>query len=346
MRIIAPMMILIMMTSTLAGCTGGDPDSGGEMDTDAINDLIDQNLQDFINNTTITVNQEIHHHYYNNTTVNEGDLTNNAYNTEYNNTTVIEGGEVTNYDQSSSYYNASNGGNNVGIIHTIDFVFDLDFLWGNSPIVPGDRNSTYTTNWSYYDYATNDYRNDVFTFSCGIYYLVGNSSTNSSNLQTYWENNNWYDDAWSDNGYNNTMRDLFHSVAWNEDLRWVCDEDFYGYNDHDNRYSEIIFEFTIPEGFALMCIRGAYTTNPMVYTGVNYSTNGFDYTWSADSGQAAMVVDGVYWSCNNDRTTIGGEYDMLVQIGESHLYEDRDYRLIWSYQLVPVIPHDQTDLDD
>ena len=37
MRIIAPMMILIMMTSTLAGCTGGDPDSGGEMDTDAIN---------------------------------------------------------------------------------------------------------------------------------------------------------------------------------------------------------------------------------------------------------------------------------------------------------------------
>jgi hypothetical protein len=28
MRIIAPMMILIMMTSTLSGCTGGDPDSG------------------------------------------------------------------------------------------------------------------------------------------------------------------------------------------------------------------------------------------------------------------------------------------------------------------------------
>ena len=46
MRIIAPMMILIMMTSTLAGCTGGDPDSGGEMDTDAINDLIDANLQE------------------------------------------------------------------------------------------------------------------------------------------------------------------------------------------------------------------------------------------------------------------------------------------------------------
>jgi len=67
MRIIAPMMILIMMTSTLAGCTGGDPDGGGndEIDMDILNQLIDDNLQDFVNNTTITVEN----HYHNNTTV-------------------------------------------------------------------------------------------------------------------------------------------------------------------------------------------------------------------------------------------------------------------------------------
>jgi len=67
MRIIAPMMILIMMTSTLAGCTGGDPDGGGndEIDMDILNQLIDENLQDFINNTTITVEN----HYHNNTTI-------------------------------------------------------------------------------------------------------------------------------------------------------------------------------------------------------------------------------------------------------------------------------------
>jgi len=332
------------MTSTLAGCTGGDPDSGGEMDADALNDLIDQNLQDFINNTTITVNQEIHHHYYNNTTVNEGDLTNNAYNTEYNNTTVIDGGEVTNYDQSSSYYNSSSGGSATGIMHTIDFVFDLDFLLGNSPIVPGDRNNIYTTTWSYYDYATNDYRNDTFTFSCGIYYLVGNSSTNNSNLQTYWENNNWYDDAWSDNGYNNTMRDLFHSIASNEELRWVCDEDFYGYNNNNIYHAEKIFEFTIPEGFALLCVRGDYS-RPMIYLDNNGTTNGLDYQWLSWD-DARMVVDGVYWYCDNDRPSIGGEYDMLVELGATGLQENRNYRLIWSYQLVPVIPHDQTDLED
>ena len=341
MRIIAPMMILIMMTSTLAGCTGGDPDSGGEMDTDAINDLIDQNLQDFINNTTITVNQEIHHHYYNNTTVNEGDTTNNDYNTEYNNTTVIDGGEVTNYDQSSSYYNSS-GGSSTGIVHTIDFVFDLDFLWGNSPIVPGDSDNIYTTNWSYYDYATNDYRNDVFTFSCSIYYLVGNSSTNNSNLQTYWENNNWYDDAWSDNGYNNTMRDLFHSIAWNEDLRWVCDENFYGNDDDQTNFSEIIYEFSIPQGFALSCIDTEtratlyYSNNATTYSNWSTSWNIYTYTY----------VDGMSFSCNSYLQTIGGEYDMDVIIRGSPLIENRDYRLVWSYELIPVIPHDQTDLDD
>jgi len=58
---------LIMMTSTLAGCTGGDPDGGGNdnIDMDVLNQLIDDNLQDFINNTTITVEN----HYHNNTTI-------------------------------------------------------------------------------------------------------------------------------------------------------------------------------------------------------------------------------------------------------------------------------------
>ncbi len=346
MRIIAPMMILIMMTSTLAGCTGGDPDGGGDIDSDALNDLIDQNLQDFINNTTITVNQEIHHH--NNTTV-----VNNYYSTnnEFNNTTVIEGGEVTNqnYDQSNTYYNASSlGGNGTsnGIIHTIDFVFDLDFLWGNSPIVPGDRDNIYTTNWSYYDYSTNDYRNDVFTFSCGIYYLVGNSSSNNSNLQTYWENNNWYDDAWSDNGYNNTMRDLFHSVAWNEDLRWVCDEDFYGNDDNNDTHSEIIYEFTIPEGYAIRCSLNSY--GKLYRSTGNESWSGFEYQWESPQEIYTMFVDGIFWNygCGNNQDIIGGEHEMKFTLIYDYLRENYDYRIIWSYELVQVIPNNQNDSDD
>jgi len=61
-------LTLLMIASALAGCTSGDPDGDGEMgiDTDMLNDLIEDNLQDFINNSSVTVHQEIH--YHNNTT--------------------------------------------------------------------------------------------------------------------------------------------------------------------------------------------------------------------------------------------------------------------------------------
>jgi len=348
MRIIAPMMILIMMTSTLAGCTGGDPDSGGEMDSDAINDLIDQNLQDFINNTTITVNQEIHHHYYNNTTVNEGDLTNNDYTVGYNNTTVIEGGEVTNqnYDQSSTYYNASSiGGNGTSnsIIRTIDFTFDLDFIWGSTPIIPGNRTNTYTTTWTYYDYATNSERTDTFTFVCGVYYLVG--SANSSNEETYWENSNYYDDAWSDNGYNNTMRDIFSNIAWNEDLRWECDEDFYGNQQNSDYDNVVVYNFTIPQGYAMLCLHDG--ERPALFEQMNIAEDDGTQRWTQTGDYGSIRIDGVSIYCGSYYfKSMGGEYDMNVLIIMSNLEENTDYRLIYTYQLVQVLPHDQTDIED
>jgi hypothetical protein len=307
------------MTSTLAGCTGGDPDGGGNdnIDMDVLNQLIDDNLQDFINNTTITVNN----HYHNNTSI------------------VNNDNSQTNVTGSSS--SLGNGSTN-GIVRTIDYIFDLDYLWGNAPVIPGDRTNTYTTIWTYYDYPTNSERTDIFTFNCDVYYLVG--SANSSNEQTYWENNNYYDDAWSDNGYNNTLRDIFHNIANEEDLRFTCDEDFYGYSSNSNYYSEMVYEFTIPEGFALMCLRGDYS-NPQIYRSTNSTSNSINYEWS-NYGGTQMIIDGLYWYCNNDMPSIGGEHDMIVQFGSSNLEENYNYRLIWSYQLVPVIPHDQNDLED
>ena len=96
----ATLMVLVLVSSTLAGCTS-DPDGGGmdELDSDALQDLFDEHFQDFINNTTVTVNN----HYHNNTTV-----VNNDYDTnnEYNNTTNVDGGEINNYNQ----YNGSGAG--------------------------------------------------------------------------------------------------------------------------------------------------------------------------------------------------------------------------------------------
>ena len=108
MRAKAVLMALAMMTTALAGCTGTDGVT--EVDEDALNELIQDNLQDFINNTTVVVNQDFH--YHNNTTyvVDDGDYSSPVVN-EYNNTTNVDGGEVNNHntDNSVNHYNGACG---------------------------------------------------------------------------------------------------------------------------------------------------------------------------------------------------------------------------------------------
>ena len=55
-----------MLTTSLAGCTGGDPDAGGndEFDAETLQGMIEAGLQDFMNNTTV----EITNNYYTNET--------------------------------------------------------------------------------------------------------------------------------------------------------------------------------------------------------------------------------------------------------------------------------------
>ena len=52
------------------------------------------------------------------------------------------------------------------------------------------------------------------------------------------------------------------------------------------------------------------------------------------------------FTCDSYSQTIGGEYDMDVIIRGGPLTENTEYRLVWSYELIPVISHDQTDLND
>ncbi len=345
MRAIALPIVILMLTATFAGCVGGDPDGDDSsgIDMDALNQMIDNHLQDFINNTTVTVNQDFH--YYNNTTyiIDDGDYgTVNQYSNTTNiaNTTNIDGATIQNYDYSSFNYSGLTGSGNssFGSMFSIDFEFDLDLLWGNSPILPGNRTNSYTTSWYYFDYLTNDYRTDEFTFDCDVYYLVG--SANSSNEQTYWNNSNYYDDAWSDNGYNNTMREMMHNVAWNETLRFTCDEEFYGYPENEEYFNEIIYRFTIPEGFGLRCTSDA--SYPQYYE--KLSSDGWvDYS---SSSYGYLYVDGISWYCGSQHHIIGGEEDMDVLIYAHDLQRESDYRLLFSYELIPVIARDEPDLGD
>ena len=61
----ATLMVLVLVSSTLAGCTG-DPDGGGndEFDAETLQGMIESGLEDFMNNTTV----EITTNYYTNET--------------------------------------------------------------------------------------------------------------------------------------------------------------------------------------------------------------------------------------------------------------------------------------
>ena len=69
MKTKALLMTIAMMSAALAGRTGSDGVT--EIDDETLQQLFDDNIQDFMNNTSIIVNQEIH--YHNNTTVDGSD---------------------------------------------------------------------------------------------------------------------------------------------------------------------------------------------------------------------------------------------------------------------------------
>jgi len=64
MRTTTILIALTMLATSLAGCTGGDPDAGGndEFDAETLQGMIEAGLQDFMNNTTVEIN------YYTNET--------------------------------------------------------------------------------------------------------------------------------------------------------------------------------------------------------------------------------------------------------------------------------------
>ena len=175
MKTRAVSMVLLMIASALAGCTTGDPDGDGELgiDTDVLNQMIEDNLQDFINNSSVTVHQTIH--YHNNTTyvVDDGDYstTNHAH---FNNTTNVDGGEVVNnnYDQSENTWNIGGASFGEGVNGSVSggsmmFVAHLEFtamdLFPNYQPPPEPQDNVFSYIYTYYDYATNDYRTDTFT---------------------------------------------------------------------------------------------------------------------------------------------------------------------------------------
>ncbi len=106
----AYLLSLILLLVPLAGCAGSDGEVNVDLTTEEIQELIDDNIDDFLNNTSITVNQE------NNNTTNTQTIVNHY------NTTIL---------QSSSLKSITGEKSGLGF-------FD-DYPVGLALIVRGDR---------------------------------------------------------------------------------------------------------------------------------------------------------------------------------------------------------------
>jgi hypothetical protein len=352
----ATLMVLVLVSSTLAGCTG-DPDGGGgdEIDSDALQDLFDEHFQDFLNNTTITVNN----HYYNNTTnvVDDGDYSSTT-NIEYNNTTINEGDEssTNNYnnqtenDYSALNYSWSSAGNGSGkMLYLLDVFFTLEELMPEYEAID-HRNNTINYSYTYYDYLTNSQRTDVFLIQCSDYYIVGSQSNGSG--VSFWNDSSNYADAW-DNEYNDTISDMLYQAAtanyyigseYGQHVRWACDEDYAPGGGWDNVH---LIDIPIPNGMAIDLQR--------------YEMYGFcheEERWVAAEGgnncRSDWDNDGdiQYWTYENFETNlfwedykvstayplwIGGDGDTMLSVYLDDLYPNQQYRLRIYFETITVL---------
>ncbi|MAE36212.1 MAG: hypothetical protein CL968_00490, partial [Euryarchaeota archaeon] len=142
---------MLMIASSLAGCTTAGTDGVPEvtLDDEDIETFLDDYFQDFVNNSSVVINQEIH--YHNETTVNEGD------------------------DSSVRYYNGSGLG--APSVYVLDMVIDSSLLPSeDGEEIPDYRSNSLVVQYEYYDFSTEEQRNDDFTIACNAYYLIESNS--------------------------------------------------------------------------------------------------------------------------------------------------------------------------
>ena len=365
-------MILVLLSGTIAGCTG-DPDGGGgdELDSDALQDLFDEHFQDFINNTTLTVNN----HYYNNTTyvVDDGDYSSTT-NIEYNNTTNVDGGEVNNYyeeyDYSQDNYSFGGGGAggnaSGGTLYLLDIQFTLEDLMPGYEIVD-HRNNTIDYTYTYYDGLMNNDTTETFTIQCSDYYLIGSQSSGGT-AYTYWQSDENYGYLWT-NLYNHTIASMLTNAAWDQwdrnglvdyHTRIACDENF---DVTSGFYDLFLFDIPIPEGMALSGINenhfvglheyvwwyqekqwtydtGCYewvpTSMEMGWT-ESYAPPGWCYSFLNNAFSVNFEFETIQWYYGNGGW-VGGDENSVLTVSVDNIRAGFEYRLIAYFTYAPVVP--------
>ena len=331
-------MILILVP--LAGCSGTDTEVKVDLSNEEINDLIDENLEDVMNNTTVVVFQE-----YNNNTTHVVDQSGTSSTNTY-------------------YFNGSSNGSSQ--------IFVSRITWAMQDILPNftsQINNIFSFTFSYYDYATNDDRNDTFTRPCSEFYDIplgylpndwdddydstnrsiwGNSQYGAGDMSDFYRN--YWDDK-----YNNTIRDMLEEARYHSNVVEVCEtsnllvnEEYYqgstyvGWNSssnrdeyvqHDRRDERYIFhQIELEEGISIRVIQ-VNMVHAFTYHAESWSSpeiyNGFNWYVVDELGERSgnAMMSGYY----------GGWQDLTLRFAyHDNVWMDSEFEMIIYYELIPV----------
>ena len=351
----AALLALLLVSSALAGCTG-DPGEGGgdEFDSEALQDLIDENLQDFLNNTSITVINN----YHNNTTY----VTN-----EYYNTTTNAGDEVTenNFQTDYTNYTIGQAGNGSGSGNEILFVMHMELnasqiapeLIPRVDIDPRTLVYDYTKNFTGYVWVSSNNSNG----SSGWYEQAQISITHQVPCSVFYTFEGTYNDTYSVGGIFWDWNWDGYRYYWASFLGWNSssstsemtyqDYEQAGYDSEEicnpiwnawvaSNYVASIGSIDVPQGYML----SGYTTE-YYHTWDDYiSTNG-SYNITQNFYNPQGYDDIVFERDSGLRTDYhidqyGGWDDLTVFIDLDvyYLFETSEFTITILYSFTPVIP--------
>ncbi len=329
MRAGALTVLIILLAAPLAGCAGSDGDVTVDLTPEEIQELMDANMDDFLDNMTVSIDQN----YYNNTTVDN----------HYNNTTTVDNSGTS---TSSTTYNY-NGTQPDSEIHVVRLQWDVHDMF---PTITPKRENNFTVDYSYYDYATNDDRTDTFTLACSNFYDAPGPGSNGTGT-SYWQNNNNFWDWW-DAIYNNTIRDLLDDKAYSSEVQNQCREendnrvvdssDYYVDNvGHDYSSAPVFHEMDLPEGTAISVLQVTTRHRYTYQSGSSSSAQDNTFTWTVngmDRDTCNDVSPIVYYYYEECGDYYGGWEDIHIdfQVVNS-IYTDSIFTFTMYYELVPVV---------
>ena len=187
-------LTLVLLSATLAGCTSGD--SGEvqvELTDEQVDDIMDEYFQDFVNNTTVTINDETSNVYYQNGSIS---TQSNYFIVDYTFTKSDLFSAPVEVDHMNNTFEAIYVEYNVSTNQDTTYTYQLDcmgyYLVGiqTTPVPYWENSANYDTAWanSYNSTIADLYQDNAYQttvrWACDENYNPNGSQTGSSEILT------------------------------------------------------------------------------------------------------------------------------------------------------------------